>query len=104
MRWGNISPLPFGERAGVRGRVRDAEGVPKGRSRRGRDGALRTPQQPGPERSEGTRPKDKLQNTFWCDCMSFPQPVTSQKGAIVYPGLFPQAIHESLSEQAKAFL
>ena len=41
----------------ARPRVRDAEGAPKGRSRRRRDGALRTPEQPDPRAQRGGHAK-----------------------------------------------
>jgi len=39
------------------GGVRDAEGAPEGRSRRRRDGAPRTPEQPDPSAARGTPQK-----------------------------------------------
>jgi hypothetical protein len=51
-------PLPSGERAGVRGRVRDAKGRPKGAGlAAGETERQRTPKQPDPEQSEGARQK-----------------------------------------------
>ncbi len=58
------SLLPSGERDGVRGRVRDAKGRPKGAGlAAGETERQRTPKQPDPEQSEGARPKTNLLKT-----------------------------------------
>jgi hypothetical protein len=57
-------PLPSGERAGVRGRVRDAKGRPKGAGlAAGETERQRTPKQPDPEQSEGARQRNNLVKT-----------------------------------------
>jgi len=57
-------PLPRGERAGARGRVRDAKGRPKGAGlAAGETERQRTPKQPDHEQSEGARQRNNLVKT-----------------------------------------
>ena len=59
------SPSPrWGEGRGEGLCVRDAAGAPKGRSRRRRDGALRTPAQPDPSAARGT-PRKRIWKNEW---------------------------------------